>query len=104
MTTKEIPSHVGRFKVNKSLTKAFNYNNNGLWLIYRDPEIGLYAYNEELDVEVNLGYWNVSLDGYKAKNTIRIDWISQIDEAVEEELSLRERLKNLNRTLVIYED
>ena len=89
MTTKEIPSHVGRFKVNKSLTKAFNYNNNGLWLIYRD---------------VNLGYWNVSLEGYKAKKTIRIDWISQIDEAVEEELSWRERIKNPNRTLVIYED
>ena len=34
--------YVGRFPVNKGLTKALSYKD---FVVYRDPEIGLYAYS-----------------------------------------------------------
>ena len=43
--------YVGRFPVNKGLTKALSYKD---FVVYRDPEIGLYAYSPSLDLEVNL--------------------------------------------------
>lgn len=49
--------HVGSFPVNMGLTKKVNKQG---WVIYRDPENGLYAYNEEKDEEVNLMLWNAS--------------------------------------------
>ena len=41
--------YVGRFPVNKGLTKALSYKD---FVVYRDPEIGLYAYSPSLDLEV----------------------------------------------------
>lgn len=49
--------YVGRFPVNMGLTKKVKKEG---WVIYRDPENGLYAYNEKLDEEVNLMLWNAS--------------------------------------------
>ena len=47
--------YVGRFPVNKALTAKVNMNG---WVIYRDPEIGLYAFHEESGEEINLLLWN----------------------------------------------
>ena len=77
--------YVGRFPVNAGLTKKVNKQG---WVIYRDPEVGLYAYNEEKDEEVNLMLWNETAKTATEKvlNGIRSD----IEEA-EAEIAEHER-------------
>lgn len=66
--------YVGRFPVNKGLTKKLNYKG---FLIYRDPEHGLYAYNPESKIDVNLMQWNLSVRDFNDK--IRKIWIDDIN-------------------------
>lgn len=47
--------YIGRFPVNKGLTKKLGYED---FVIYRDPEVGLYAYSKSRELEVNLMTWN----------------------------------------------
>lgn len=94
--------YVGRFPVNMGLTKKVNKQG---WVIYRDPEVGLYAYNEEKGEEVNLLLWNETAKTATEKvlNGIRADieekeaeiaeleaWMSEhSDNQTEEVLALR---------------
>lgn len=71
---KEVPKYVGRFKVKEELTRKLNY---GSWIIYRDPENGIYLYNPELDEEINPLLWNVTSKGWSEK--MRKMLISDID-------------------------
>lgn len=56
--------YCGRFPVNKGLTKKLNY---GDWLIYRDPENGIYLYSPSLDEEINPYIWNITAKGWSEK-------------------------------------
>ena len=73
--------YVGRFPVNKALTKKVNKEG---WVIYRDPENGLYAYNEKLDEEVNLMLWNESARDVKP---MTLECIRHDIEELERELA-----------------
>ena len=74
--------YVGRFPVNMELTKKVNMKG---WVIYRDPENGLYAYNEEMDEEVNLLLWNASAKDVKESTLecIRADIMKKESEIAE---------------------
>ena len=50
--------YCGRFPVNKGLTKKLGYED---FIIYRDPEIGLYAYSEKYKLDVNLMTYNETI-------------------------------------------
>ena len=50
-------NYIGNCPINKALSKKLNY---GSWLIYRDPAIGLYAYNQETGEDVGLYIWNMT--------------------------------------------
>lgn len=86
MITKELhmKQYVGRFPVNMGLTKKVNKQG---WVIYRDPEIGLYAYNEEKGEEVNLLLWNETAKTATEKvlNVIRADIEEKEAEIAEHE-------------------
>ena len=71
--------YVGRFPVNKGLTKALNYKD---FVIYRDPEIGLYAYSPSLDLEVNLLDWNRTVKEVKDNPSIIRMWQVDIERAL----------------------
>lgn len=71
--------YVGRFPVNKGLTKALNYKD---FVIYRDPEIGLYAYSSSLDLEVNLLDWNRTVKEVKDNPSIIRMWQVDIERAL----------------------
>ena len=75
--------YVGRFPVNAGLTKKVNKQG---WVIYRDPEIGLYAYNEEKNEEVNLLLWNES-----AKDISEMTLISIRADIEEKEAEIEEQ-------------
>ena len=47
--------YCGSFPVNKGLTKKLNFED---FVVYRDPEIGLYAYSEKRGLDVNFLQWN----------------------------------------------
>lgn len=70
--------YCGRFPINKGLTKKLNYRD---FVIYRDPEIGLYAYSDELALDVNLVQWNETIDNFTEGT--RDYWISIIEEEIE---------------------
>ena len=70
--------YCGRFPINKGLTKKLNYRD---FVIYRDPEIGLYAYSDELALDVNLLQWNETIDNFTEGT--RDYWISIIEEEIE---------------------
>lgn len=74
--------YVGRFPVNTGLTKKVGMKG---WVIYRDPENGLYAYNEEKDEEVNLLLWNASAKDVSEMtlNCIRADILEKESEIAE---------------------
>lgn len=71
--------YLGRFPINKGLTQKLNYKG---YLIYRDPEVGLYAYNPESKLDVNLFRWNLSLR--ELDSATRQHIINDIVEAEEE--------------------
>lgn len=85
--------YVGRFPVNKALTKKVNMEG---WVIYRDPENGLYAHNEEKDEEVNLLLWNESAKDVSemALNCIRADIEEKEAEIAEHEAWMSEHSDN----------
>ena len=70
--------YCGRFPINKGLTKKLNYRD---FVVYRDPEIGLYAYSDELALDVNLLQWNETIDNFTEGT--RDYWISIIEEEIE---------------------
>ena len=49
----------GKCTPRKVLTKKLNMPG---WEIYRDSAYGMYALNDELDLDVNLMTWNITLD------------------------------------------
>ena len=49
----------GKCTPRKILTKKLNMPG---WEIYRDSAYGMYALNDELDLDVNLMTWNITLD------------------------------------------
>lgn len=51
-----------RFTVKKQLTNMVNMNG---WVIYRDSENGLYAFNKETEQDVNLLRWNLTMSDPK---------------------------------------
>lgn len=63
----------GKCTLRKLLTKKMNMPG---WVIYRDSEYGMYAYNQQLGLDVDLGYWNITLgdsDLDKTLSSIRKD-------------------------------
>lgn len=85
--------YVGRFPVNMGLTKKVNKQG---WVIYRDPEVGLYAYNEEKGEEVNLLLWNETAKTATEKvlNGIRADIEEKEAEIAELEAWMSEHSDN----------
>jgi len=85
--------YVGRFPVNMGLTKKVNKQG---WVIYRDPEVGLYAYNEEKGEEVNLLLWNETAKTATEKvlNSIRADIEEKEAEIAEQEAWMAEQSDN----------
>lgn len=85
--------YVGRFPVNMGLTKKVNKQG---WVIYRDPEVGLYAYNEEKDEEINLLLWNESAKDVSEMtlNCIRADIEEKEAEIAEHEAWMSEYSDN----------
>ncbi len=85
--------YVGRFPVNTGLTKKVGMKG---WVIYRDPENGLYAYNEEKDEEVNLLLWNASAKDVSEMtlNCIRADILEKESEMAEQEAWISEHSDN----------
>ena len=71
--------YAGRFPINKGLTKALSYQD---FVIYRDPEIGLYAYSPSLDLEVNLLDWNRTVKEVKDNPSIIRMWQVDIERAL----------------------
>ena len=75
--------HVGRFPVNKGLTKALSYKD---FVVYRDPGIGLYAYSPSLDTEVNLLDWNRTVREVKDTPSILEMWQADIERALRDNI------------------
>ena len=75
--------YVGRFPVNKGLTKALSYKD---FVVYRDPEIGLYAYSPSLDLEVNLLDWNRTVREVKDTPRILEMWQADIERALRDNI------------------
>lgn len=48
-----------RFTDKKVLTRLVGIPG---WIIYRDSMNGMYARNEELMIDLHLGYWNITLN------------------------------------------
>lgn len=48
----------GKCTLRKLLTKKLNMPG---WIIYRDSEYGMYAYHQQLGLDTDLGYWNITL-------------------------------------------
>ena len=75
-------AYCGRFPINKGLTKLLNFED---FVIFRDPEYGLYAYSEKRDLEVNLMCWNCTRE--EAQKHLRVieGWRIDIKRACEED-------------------
>ena len=76
----------GKCTPRKVLTKKLNMPG---WEIYRDSAYGMYALNDELDLDVNLMTWNITLDDPNLENileSIRAD----LTKAEEQERKDRE--------------
>ena len=76
-------AYCGRFPINKGLTKILNFED---FVIFRDPEYGLYAYSEKRDLEVNLMCWNYTRE--EAQKHLRVveGWRIDIKRACEEDV------------------
>ena len=76
-------AYCGRFPINKGLTKLLNFED---FVIFRDPEYGLYAYSEKRDLEVNLMCWNYTRE--EAQKHLRVveGWRIDIKRACEEDV------------------
>ena len=72
--------YCGRFPVNKGLTKKLGYED---FVVYRDPEVGLYAYSEKRELDVNLMTWNETIKSFTEDT--RSFWAGIITEAIEDE-------------------
>ena len=83
---------VGRFVVNEKLTRMLDVKN---WVIYRDPAIGLYAFNEKENEEFCTGYYSASRisDITKFLETVRLDIIAKEIEIAE--------MKNFDKDAVL---
>ena len=57
----------GKCTLRKGLTKKVNMPG---WIIYRDSEYGMYAYNQQLGLDVDLGYWNITLEDPDLEKTL----------------------------------
>ena len=78
-----VKAYCGRFPINKSLTKILNFED---FVIFRDPEIGLYAYSEKRDLEVNLMCWNCTRKALQDNPQVVEGWRSDIKRACEEDV------------------
>lgn len=76
-------AYCGRFPINKSLTRILNFED---FVIFRDPEIGLYAYSEKRDLEVNLMCWNCTKETLQERPQVVEGWRSDIKRACEEDV------------------
>lgn len=56
-----------RFTDKKVLTRLVGIPG---WIIYRDSMNGMYARNEELSIDLNLMYWNITLNHPKLDRVI----------------------------------
>jgi len=83
---------VGRFVVNEKLTRMLDVKN---WVIYRDPAIGLYAFNEKENEEFCTGYFSAKqiTDMDKFVEGLRI-------EIAEKEIEIAE-MKNFDKDAVL---
>jgi hypothetical protein len=83
---------VGRFVVNEKLTRMLDVKN---WVIYRDPAIGLYAFNEKENEELYTGYYSAS----------SIFDIERFLESVRSDITAREikisEMKNFDKDAVL---
>ena len=75
-------AYCGRFPINKGLTKILNFED---FVIFRDPEYGLYAYSEKRDLEVNLMCWNCTKEAAQKYPRVIEGWIIDIKRACEED-------------------
>lgn len=57
----------GKCTLRKGLTKKVNMPG---WIIYRDSEYGMYAYHQQLGLDVDLGYWNITLEDPDLEKTL----------------------------------
>lgn len=71
--------YCGRFPINKGLTKELGYED---FVIFRDPEYGLYAYSPSRRLEVNLTEWNCTLQRVKDNPLILECWANDITKAI----------------------
>ena len=74
-------AYCGRFPINKGLTKLLNFED---FVIFRDPEYGLYTYSEKRDLEVNLMCWNCTREEAQKYPRVIEGWIIDIKRACEE--------------------
>ena len=75
-------AYCGRFPINKGLTKLLNFED---FVIFRDPEIGLYAYSEKRDLEVNLMCGKYTREEAQKYPRVIEGWITDIKRACEED-------------------
>lgn len=77
--------YVGKYPVNKALTKKLGVED---FKVYRDPEVGLYAYSETRDMDINLGVYNESA---KTVSNMTIDeWKQRIEANINDDRCFRE--------------
>jgi len=76
--------YIGRFKTNDKLTKLIQKKNPN-WVIYRDPSVGLYAYNTKTEDEINLNYYSSRTIGSLE------DFANEVDDMIKE---FEERIQN----------
>lgn len=84
-------AYCGRFPINKGLTKLLNFED---FVIFRDPEIGLYAYSEKRDLEVNLMCWNYTKEEVQKRPRVVEGWRIDIKRACEEDVQSAEESKS----------
>ena len=81
----------GKCTPRKILTKKLNMPG---WEIYRDSAYGMYALNDELDLDVNLMTWNITLDDPNLENIlegVRVDLAKAEEEKRESKELLGKR-------------
>ena len=83
-------AYCGRFPINKGLSKILNFED---FVIFRDPEYGLYAYSEKRDLEVNLMCWNCTREEAQKHPRVIEGWITDIERACEEDEQSAEESK-----------
>ena len=76
-------AYCGRFPINKALSRILNFED---FVIFRDPEYGLYAYSEKRDLEVNLMCWNCTREEAQKYPRVIEGWIIDIKRACEEDI------------------